>query len=785
MAEQKEYGAGSIKVLKGLEAVRKRPGMYIGDTNINGLHHMVYEVVDNSVDEAMAGHCNYIKVTIKKNGYISIRDDGRGIPVAEHPEEKIPACTVVLTVLHAGGKFDSDTYKVSGGLHGVGVSVVNALSEHLIMEIKRDGKHYRQEFKEGVPTTELKVLGECLTERGTTITFKPDLTIMETGEFNQKTLANRFKEMAYLNKNITIEFLDERDGFNEVYHFDGGILQFVSDINKIKTLSNVVYFSKTQVVEDKPIQLEVAFLYNEGFDEKVLSFVNNIRTPDGGTHEVGFRTGLAKAISQYVFDLSKGKEKVTSEDSKEGLVAVVSVKIPEPQFEGQTKTKLGTSSVRGVAYSSTYQAVMKYFEENPQEAKSIAMKSILAAKGREAARKARDLIRVKTNATVATLPGKLASCTWNDPDVCELYLVEGDSAGGSAKTGRNRYFQAILPLKGKILNVEKSRLDKALQSEEIRNIVTALGCGIGDTFDIEKLRYKKIIIMTDADVDGSHIQTLLISFFYRFLKPLVESGYIYIAQPPLYKYRKGKRERYLKNEVEMRDFVLETGLRVQESLLNVPYNVGLEKVKNAMSLKEAGDKLMSLLKITPETLKRITHIAKKLVKLVKADKFKEAYMLFYRYVVHIPNSKLGKDKSITKDSIVTITNRVKFDKSIMFVYNSRDTDNNVISVDKNIILEMLTPFAKAEFENPIEYIEMIESFGKEGSYIQRYKGLGEMNPEQLWETTMDPERRKLVRVIIEDDISADDTIRLLMGDDVVRRREFLEKFGKFVKNLDV
>jgi len=539
---EKNYGAEKIKVLKGLEAVRKRPGMYIGDTNISGLHHLIYEVVDNSIDEAMAGYCNKIDITLTKDGSAIISDNGRGIPVDIHPTEKIPAATVVLTVLHAGGKFEKDAYKVSGGLHGVGVSVVNALSKKLIMTIKRDGKIYRQEFEKGIPITDLVIIGET-NRTGTTIEFWPDDEIFETVDFKFDILSRRFKELAYLNPNITITFKDDRIQKKEVYHFEGGLKQFVEDLNKKTPITKPFLISEK--IED--IEVDIALMYNEGYDERVLSFVNNIRTPEGGTHESGFRAGLTRAISNYIAQNASAKEKnvkITGDDVREGLVAVVSVKVPEPQFEGQTKGKLGSSYVRPLVQKLTYEKLVKYFEENPIEAKTIMNKALAAARGREAAKKARELVRRKDAMSVGTLPGKLADCQSKDPSISELFLVEGDSAGGSAKQGRDRVFQAILPLKGKILNVEKARLDKILKSDEIKNMITALGCGIGEEFDESKLRYHKIIIMTDADVDGSHIQTLLLTFFFRFLKPIVEKGYLYIAQPPLYRYKKGKK-RYI------------------------------------------------------------------------------------------------------------------------------------------------------------------------------------------------------------------------------------------------
>ena len=556
---QQEYGASNIKVLKGLEAVRKRPGMYIGDTNINGLHHMVYEVVDNSIDEAMAGYCKNIKVTMTKDGWIKVEDDGRGIPTAIHPTENISAATVVLTVLHAGGKFDKDTYKVSGGLHGVGVSVVNALSKHLKMTIYREGKIHYQEFKCGIPQGVLEIIGDSPRKTGTTIEFLADDSIFEVNKYDFAILSKRFREVAYLNSFISITLDNEITKTKEVYHFEGGIKQFVQDINKDTAICDAVSFNDTI----DGVEVDIAVMYNDTYVEKTLSFVNNIRTIDGGTHEAGFKAGLTRSIVKYLNENAAAREKdtkITGDDVREGLIAVVSVKVPEPQFEGQTKGKLGSSYVKPITQKLTGDALDKYFEENPQQAKAIMEKALMAARGREAAKKARDLTRKKDAMTVGTLPGKLAECQSKDPAIRELYLVEGDSAGGSAKQGRDRVFQAILPLKGKILNVEKSRLDKILKSDEIRNMITALGCGIGEDFDGEKIRYHKIIIMTDADVDGSHIQTLLLTFFFRFLRPVIERGYLYIAQPPLYRYKKGKNETYLKDNTALSNFLIENGL---------------------------------------------------------------------------------------------------------------------------------------------------------------------------------------------------------------------------------
>ncbi|MEA1914602.1 MAG: DNA gyrase subunit B, partial [Campylobacterota bacterium] len=553
-----EYGASNIKVLKGLEAVRKRPGMYIGDTSFGGLHHMVYEVVDNSIDEAMAGFCDTIKITITKDNRIIVSDNARGIPTDMHPTEKKSAATVALTVLHAGGKFDKDTYKVSGGLHGVGVSVVNALSSELKMTIHRGGEIHYQEFETGIPRADLEVIGTTR-KTGTTIEFTVDTSIFETNDYSFETLSKRFKEIAYLNSMITIELKDERIDVKEVYHFEGGIKAFVESLNKTAPMTDAITFSE----KADDMEVDIALMYNDTFSEKTQSYVNNIRTIDGGTHETGFKAGLTRAIVSYIKNNAAAREKdtkITGDDVREGLCAIVSVKVPEPQFEGQTKGKLGNSYVKPICQRLTNEMLSKYFEENPNNAKKVMEKALMAARGREAAKKARDLTRKKDSMSIGTLPGKLANCQSKDPEICELYLVEGDSAGGSAKQGRDRVYQAILPLKGKILNVEKSRLDKILRSDEIKNMITAMGCGIGEDFNEEKIRYHKVIIMTDADVDGSHIQTLLLTFFFRFLRPVVDKGYLYIAQPPLYRYKKGKNETYLKDNTSLSNFLIENGL---------------------------------------------------------------------------------------------------------------------------------------------------------------------------------------------------------------------------------
>lgn len=770
--EQKKYAAGSIKVLKGLEAVRTRPGMYIGDTNINGLHHMIYEVVDNSIDESMAGYCDTIDIELTNEGSAIITDNGRGIPVDIHPTENISAATVVLTVLHAGGKFDKDTYKVSGGLHGVGVSVVNALSKKLVLNIKRDGKLHRQEFAEGIPQSDLEVI-KTTNKTGTSIEFWPDDTIFEVTKFDREILAKRFKELAYLNPKITINFKDQRDGFKESYHFEGGLESFVTDMNKSNPVSKAVSFSGGE--ED--VIVDFALLYNETYSENLLSFVNNIKTPDGGTHEAGFRAGLTRAITNYITANANAREKdtkITGDDIREGLIAVVSVKVPEPQFEGQTKGKLGSSYVKPIVQKITFEVLCKYFEENPNEAKAIMNKALLAARGREAAKKARDLTRKKDNLnSVGTLPGKLADCQSKDPSESEIYLVEGDSAGGSAKQGRDRVFQAILPLRGKILNVEKSRLDKILKSEEIKNMITAFGCGIGDEFDASKLRYHKIIIMTDADVDGSHIQTLLLTFFFRFLTPIIENGNVYLAQPPLYRYKKGKKEIYLKDEKALNEFLIETGIENEdfEGIGNndlIDYLKLISAYRSVLNELKKRFNLLSAIRYMIENSDIIGRDFKELFEIIKTELETQNYNILNSYVnedeiriyVQTPN---GLEELIINDTLFI---NPLYIEAVHIYSKMRERD-----IDLN--------------GDPLEVLENIEKNAKKGAYIQRYKGLGEMNPDQLWETTMNPENRRLLKIDVKDMQSASDVFELFMGDEVEPRREYIQAHAKDVKHLDV
>ena len=769
-----DYGAGNIKVLKGLEAVRKRPGMYIGDTSVKGLHHLIYEVVDNSIDEAMAGYCDKIKVTLTGDGSAIIEDNGRGIPVAEHPTEKIPAATVVLTVLHAGGKFDKDTYKVSGGLHGVGVSVVNALSEKLHMTIYRDGLVHEQWFEKGIPVTPLEVTGKTR-KTGTRIEFWPDASIFtETVEFKDEILSRRFKELAYLNPRITIDFRDERSGLKESYHFEGGIRQFVEDMHTKEPLSS------PQLFEGKAddIEMDISFMYQNADSDKVISFVNNIKTADGGTHEAGFRAGLTRAISNYISKNANAKErntKISGDDTKEGLVAVVSVRVPEPQFEGQTKGKLGSSYVRPLVQKFTYERINKYLEENPIEAKAIMNHVLLAAKGREAAKRAKDLVKRKDSMSVGTLPGKLADCQSKDPSISELYLVEGDSAGGSAKQGRDRVFQAILPLKGKILNVEKARLEKILKSDEIKNMITALGCGIGEEFDESKLRYHKIIIMTDADVDGSHIQTLLMTFFFRFLRPVIENGYLYLAQPPLYRYKKGKNETYLKDDKALNDFLIENGIDSIEA-----QSMGKQDLVELF-------KLVAYYQMTLKELDKRFSLAEVL-----------RYMIEHPDIVGESNEELAKALEQYIGTLgYNILNRSVSEERIHYYVQTNEGLEELI-IDDNLftnphynealyIADKIKERLTDEFRDRdlLELLDQILATARKGAYIQRYKGLGEMNPEQLWETTMDPENRRLLQITIEDMEEADRTFTLFMGDEVEPRRNYIETHAKDVKHLDV
>ncbi|MCE1227755.1 MAG: DNA topoisomerase (ATP-hydrolyzing) subunit B [Geobacteraceae bacterium] len=787
-----EYGAGSIKVLEGLSAVRKRPAMYIGSTASAGLHHLVYEIVDNSIDEALAGHCNDVTVTINTDGSVTVVDNGRGIPTDMHPTEGRSAAEVVLTVLHAGGKFDNDSYKVSGGLHGVGVSVVNALSKWLELEIRRDGKIWRQSYRRGEPQAPLEVTGNTR-RRGTKVTFMPDEEIFETTEFSFDVLSQRLRELAFLNAGVRIKINDERtDGKSHDFFYEGGINSFVEYLNRAKTPlhQKPIYFKG----EKGGVEMEVSMQYNDTYDEKIFSFANNINTHEGGTHLAGFKAALTRTMNTYAAgnNLTKNaKVAISGDDLREGMTCVISVKIPQPQFEGQTKTKLGNSEVKGYVESLLNEKLAVYLEENPQVAKRILEKSIEAARAREAARKARDLTRRKGALDLGGLPGKLADCQEKDPALCELYLVEGDSAGGSAKQGRDRRFQAILPLKGKILNVEKARFDKMLSSQEIRTLITAMGTGIGkDDFDIAKLRYGRIIVMTDADVDGSHILTLLLTFFYRNMQELIERGHLYIAQPPLYKVKRGKKELYLRNEAALQTFLLEEG--AEELILNM----------------EKGDRSYIGKQIIP-VVRQLIEWRALFEKVVKKGIPGELLDLLLRAGVQPGieeiaglESYLGIMQGLEDDcDYQTDEDRVTFrignlrsviDNQTLGVLASHEYELLVES-NRKVTELMAGGLARLE-ENGKGLLETSRheellayflEYAKKGLAIQRYKGLGEMNPEQLWETTMNPDNRILLQVKIEDVVEADQIFTVLMGDQVEPRREFIELNALNVVNLDV
>jgi DNA gyrase subunit B len=795
MAEEHnhDYGADSIKVLEGLAAVRKRPAMYIGSTSSQGLHHLVYEIVDNSIDEALAGYCNEVNVTIHLDGSITVVDNGRGIPTDMHPTEGKSAAEVVLTVLHAGGKFDNDSYKVSGGLHGVGVSVVNALSKRLDLEIRRDNKIWQQSYAFGDALAPLEVVGETK-KRGTKITFTPDDTIFETTEFSFDVLSQRLREMAFLNAGVRITIVDEREvNKQHDFHYEGGIVSFVEYLNRNKAglHPKPIYFRG----ERSGVDIEVAMQYNDSYDEKVFTFANNINTHEGGTHLVGFRSALTRTMNTYAAAnelLKKEKVAISGEDLREGLTAVVSVKIPQPQFEGQTKTKLGNSDVKGFVESLMNEKLAVFLEENPKVAKDIIGKSIEAARAREAARKARELTRRKGALDISNLPGKLADCQEKDPALCELYLVEGDSAGGSAKQGRDRKFQAILPLKGKILNVEKARFDKMLSSQEIGTLITALGTGIGkEDFDVAKLRYHRIIVMTDADVDGSHILTLLLTFFFRQMPQLVERGHLYIAQPPLYKVKRGRKELYLRNEAAMQNYLLEEGTEDTTLFLEngaktytgkqiipilkqlVEFRTLLDKVVHK-GINEEVIRLCLRLRI-PATLEDIVGLHPHMSKLAEAYPGAESTIMDDgRVILRLGNLRYALDQH-TLD-ILTSYEYGLLRESHRRVREFFGDGRAVVSSEGKELFDTTVG---------LDLLAFYMTAAKKGLSIQRYKGLGEMNPEQLWETTMEPTNRTLLQVKIEDAVEADNVFTVLMGDQVEPRREFIETNALNVSNLDI
>jgi DNA gyrase subunit B len=767
--------------------------MYIGSTGPMGLHHLVYEVVDNSIDEALAGYCNEVFVFIHVDGSVTVEDNGRGIPVDMHSTQKKSAAEVVLTVLHAGGKFDSDSYKVSGGLHGVGISVVNALSSRLELEIRRNNNVYRQVYQRGVPQAPLAIEGET-TKRGTKITFWPDEEIFESVEFSFETLSQRLRELAFLNGGVRIHIQDERSEKKHDFHYEGGIASFVEYLNRAKTPIHPKPIFITGSKEG--VEIEVAIQYNDGYDEKIFSFANNINTHEGGTHLIGFKASLTRTMNTYATAnnlLKNIKTSISGDDLREGMAAVISVKVPEPQFEGQTKTKLGNSEIKGYVETLMNEKLAVYLEENPAVARRILEKGIEAARAREAARKARDLTRRKGALDGLSLPGKLADCQEKDPSLCEIYLVEGDSAGGSAKQGRDRRYQAILPLKGKILNVEKARFDKMLTSNEIRTLITAMGTSIGkDDFDVSKLRYHRIIIMTDADVDGSHIRTLLLTFFYRQMHELIERGHLYIAQPPLYKAKRGKKEIYLKDEAALLEYLLGEGveglsvqmeksgkvIRGKQIIPTLRNIIDYNNLFNKLVHKGVNREVLSIF-VTGKVqngfgdMIDLTPLAQKLKQVEPRAEFQ---------VLHEPARIL-----FTLGNI-----RARIDQGVLEILSSHEYK---LLLQAYRLVEDICQGERAFIasEGKEEGIvsdrqELLDFFfdrAKKGQYIQRYKGLGEMNPEQLWETTMDPEKRILLQVKIEDVVEADEIFTVLMGDQVEPRREFIEKNALNVSNLDI
>ncbi|MCK9613994.1 MAG: DNA topoisomerase (ATP-hydrolyzing) subunit B [Candidatus Omnitrophica bacterium] len=786
MAEQtktQKYDATTIQILGGIEAVRKRPAMYIGDTSTRGLHHLVYEVVDNSIDEASAGVCDKIRVTVHSDNSVSVDDNGRGIPVDIHKTVNKPALEVVLTMLHAGGKFDHKAYKISGGLHGVGVSVVNALSDWMEAEVKRDEKVYHQRFEKGHAKTQMKVIGKSKAT-GTKITFKPDKEIFKEINFSFDVLSQRLRELAFLNSNIEIKLEDERTEKEATFKFKGGLVSFIEYLNHNKTpLHNkVVSFNK----EKDEVIVEGAIQYNDGYKENIFSFANNINTIEGGAHLTGFKTALTRAINQYAKgkNLLKDIDSISGEDIREGLCAVISVKLPNPQFEGQTKTKLGNSEIDGMVASITFEALTSFFEETPSVANKIVEKTILAAHAREAARKARELTRRKGALDMGSLPGKLADCSERDPKACEVYIVEGESAGGSGKQARNRNFQAILPMRGKILNVEKARLDKILANEEIRTIISALGTGVGEEFDITKLRYHKVIIMADADVDGSHIRTLILTLFYRQLPKLIEDGYIYIAQPPLYRIKRRDLEEYIHTEKDMNEIILKLGTK--SAKLSKVGKGGQEFSDKEM--EKIINNLIELEKLS-YSLERKGIAFKDYVDVV--DEKKKKYPMYKVQVNHKTFFVFDDDElSDYKD---------KEDLDSVEIFESYDIKEiGSEFVKQGLSLRDYLPQEKEKFvltndETKEEVkcaslrivLDEVKKIATKGMHIQRYKGLGEMNPEQLWESTMDPEKRTLVKVTLEDAVEADRIFTLLMGEEAEPRREFIQAHAHEVKNLDV
>ena len=794
--ERLDYGADNIKVLGGLEAVRQRPSMYIGNTGPEGLHHLVYEVVDNSIDEALAGYCDQINVTVHTDDSVTVEDNGRGIPVDIHKEENLPAVEVVMTILHAGGKFDHKTYQVSGGLHGVGVSVVNALSEYLDVEIRREEKVYHQRYEQGVTKTALTVTGETK-RRGTKITFKPDAEIFSETVFSYDILTTRLRELSFLNRGVRIILEDERSGKKSEFYYEGGIQEFVLYLNRNKNPMHdpPIYLQGNR----QNVIMEIAFQYNDTYNEQIFTYANNINTREGGTHLSGFKAGLTRCINQYMAtaDLPKNfkEQHLAGDDVREGLTGIISIKIPDPQFEGQTKTKLGNGEVKGLVETLVYENLLTYLGENPSVAKQILAKVVDAARAREAARRAKELARKKGGLSELALPGKLADCQERDPSRRELYLVEGDSAGGSAKQARDRRFQAILPLKGKILNVEKARFDKMLQSQEIRTLITALGAGIGqEEQDMEKLRYHRIIIMTDADVDGSHIRTLLLTFFYRQMADLISRGHLYIAQPPLYRLTRGNEKIYLKDEGPFQDYLLTRGLDKKtltlgdgETITNSDMVNYLKKVISHQNAMERFEKRG----VEREILKKIIDIGmterEDLRDQQKVEKWAEDLAAAgYLYRLERDEEHQAWKINVFQPGINELQPWC-LDWELL----SGSDFQTLVKLRQGLLALRRPPYRlqdggrKWEIANLEELVQLVLEEGQKGLSVQRFKGLGEMNPDQLWETTMDPESRTLLQVNIEDAVAADEIFTILMGDKVEPRRDFIQNNALDISLLDI
>ncbi|MDR1045552.1 MAG: DNA topoisomerase (ATP-hydrolyzing) subunit B [Candidatus Adiutrix sp.] len=822
-ASSNDYSSGNIQILEGLEAVRKRPSMYIGSVSSQGLHHLVYEVVDNSIDEAMAGYCDRIEVTVTPAGTVRVKDNGRGIPVDIHPTEKVPGVQVVMTKLHAGGKFDKKTYQVSGGLHGVGVSVVNALSEFLEVEVKKDGQRYYQRYERGIPVTGLEKRDKAK-KTGTTVHFKPDPEIFETTEFEFGLLARRLRELAFLNKGLYISIRDERTDEFQEFHYKGGLIEFVQYMNRQKTPlhDRPVYLEG----QNDNIQVEVALQYNDSYTEQSLSFANNINTVEGGTHLTGFKAALTRAVNQYLTSANLPKNLKISgldgDDVREGLAAVISIRIPEPQFEGQTKAKLGNAVVKGLVDTLVYERLSTYFEENPAVARKIVTKVVDAARAREAARKAREMARSKGALSGHSLSGKLADCQEKDPAKCEIYLVEGDSAGGSAKQGRDRKFQAILPLRGKILNVERARFDRMVSSNDIRNIITALGTGIGPAgaadLKVENLRYHKVVIMTDADVDGAHIRTLLLTFFYRQMPELIERGHLYIAQPPLYGVKTGKKDLYLKNEAEMRLFTMNryledrtlndsagnalSGAKLEQFIAShIAYRDHLDRVSRRGFPRALWPQLFKFFTndeagfISRDWTLRLAAALRAAGLKVEGPDFPEAGRPAAGGGENGPGPG-DEDRHLELEDpgfklLVTSVHNQHKKLTLNRDLLASETVKKLFALRRQIDSAALLPYTIThrdkgyQVEDNESFLADVESAGQKGLRVQRYKGLGEMNPSQLWETTMDPERRTFLQVKVSDAMEADDIFTILMGDKVEPRRDFIQENALNVRELDV